>query len=39
MTIRTILAGVGGYLPERVVTNDMLSETVDTSDSWIRESQ
>ena len=37
MTIRSILAGVGGYLPERVVTNDALSETVDTTDAWIRE--
>src|SRR6201999_1507781 len=28
---------VGGYLPERVVTNDELARTVDTSDEWIRE--
>ncbi len=33
----SILAGCGGYLPERIVTNDALSETVDTSDTWIRE--
>ena len=28
---------VGGYLPERIVTNDELARTVDTSDAWIRE--
>jgi 3-oxoacyl-[acyl-carrier-protein] synthase-3 len=37
MSIRSILAGVGGYLPERIVTNDELSRTVDTSDEWIFE--
>ena len=37
MPPRSILAGCGGYLPERVVTNDELSRTVDTSDDWIRE--
>ena len=37
MPIRSILAGAGGYLPERVVTNDELARTVDTSDEWIRE--
>jgi 3-oxoacyl-[acyl-carrier-protein] synthase-3 len=37
MPVRSILAGVGGYLPERVVTNDELARTVDTSDEWIRE--
>ena len=37
MPLRSILAGVGGYLPERVVTNDDLARTVDTSDEWIRE--
>jgi 3-oxoacyl-[acyl-carrier-protein] synthase-3 len=36
-SLRSILAGVGGYLPERVVTNDDLARTVDTSDEWIRE--
>lgn len=34
---RSILCGVGGYLPERVVTNDELARTIDTSDEWIRE--
>ncbi|MEL6112336.1 MAG: beta-ketoacyl-ACP synthase III [Pseudomonadota bacterium] len=32
----TIIAGVGGFLPERVVTNAKLAKTVDTSDAWIR---
>ena len=35
--IRSILAGVGGYLPERVVTNDELARSLETSDSWITE--
>ncbi|RMG15105.1 MAG: ketoacyl-ACP synthase III [Planctomycetota bacterium] len=30
------VAGTGSHLPERVVTNDDLSETLDTSDEWIR---
>jgi 3-oxoacyl-[acyl-carrier-protein] synthase-3 len=34
---RTLLAGIGSYLPARVVTNDELAERVDTSDAWIRE--
>ncbi len=37
MSARSILSGVGGYLPERVVTNDELARTVDTSDAWIQE--
>jgi 3-oxoacyl-[acyl-carrier-protein] synthase-3 len=35
--MRSLLTGIGGYLPESVVTNDALAERVDTSDSWIRE--
>ena len=35
--VRSILAGIGGYLPRRIVTNDELAKTVDTSDAWIRE--
>ena len=31
------MAGVGGYLPARMVTNEELSRTVDTSDAWIVE--
>ncbi len=34
---RSRIVGTGGYLPERIVTNDELSRTVDTSDEWIRE--
>jgi 3-oxoacyl-[acyl-carrier-protein] synthase-3 len=30
-----VLLGVGGYLPERILTNEELSKTVDTSDEWI----
>ena len=37
MTGRSIVAGLGGYLPERVVTNEELSQRVDTSDAWIQE--
>src|SRR5262245_39205046 len=33
--VRTVIKGVGGYLPQRVVTNDDLAKMVDTSDSWI----
>ena len=33
--IRSILAGCGAYLPERVVSNTELAAQVDTSDSWI----
>lgn len=29
--------GTGGYLPEEVLTNEQISQTVDTSDSWIYE--
>src|SRR5262245_27218557 len=36
-TIHTRIAGVGHYLPERVVTNADLETTVDTSDQWIRD--
>jgi 3-oxoacyl-[acyl-carrier-protein] synthase-3 len=37
MPLRSILAGCGGYLPDRVVTNKELSLTVDTTDEWIHE--
>ena len=30
------IVGTGSYLPARVVTNDELSRTLDTSDEWIR---
>jgi 3-oxoacyl-[acyl-carrier-protein] synthase III len=35
VTLRTVVLGVGCYLPERVVTNDELAKTVDTTDEWI----
>ncbi|MCB0374929.1 MAG: 3-oxoacyl-ACP synthase, partial [Sinomicrobium sp.] len=31
------IAGLGYYVPERVVTNDDLSRLMDTNDAWIRE--
>jgi 3-oxoacyl-[acyl-carrier-protein] synthase-3 len=37
MAIRSILAGVGAYLPAQIVTNDELARKVETSDEWIRE--
>ena len=33
---RSILRGIGSYVPERKVDNQELSEKVDTSDEWIR---
>ena len=35
--VRALLAGIGGYLPRTVVTNDDLARSVETSDAWIRE--
>ena len=32
---RTIIRSVGAYLPARILTNDELAKTVDTSDEWI----
>lgn len=32
----SVLVGAGAYLPENCVSNDALSERVDTSDEWIR---
>jgi 3-oxoacyl-[acyl-carrier-protein] synthase III len=34
--IRTRLIGTGRYVPSRVVTNDELSQVIDTTDEWIR---
>ena len=36
-TLRSVVTGVGDYLPARIVTNDDLAKIVDTSDEWIRE--
>ncbi len=33
--IHSRIAGTGSYLPEKVLTNDDLAKTVDTSDEWI----
>ena len=32
---RSVVAGCGAYLPERVVTNEELAKRVDTSNEWI----
>ncbi|MBK8814512.1 MAG: ketoacyl-ACP synthase III [Methylococcaceae bacterium] len=37
MTKFSKILGTGGYLPEEIRTNDDISQTVDTSDSWIFE--
>ena len=36
MTKRSVVIGVGHYLPERVVPNAEFEKTLDTSDEWIR---
>ncbi|AYG96030.1 ketoacyl-ACP synthase III [Brevundimonas naejangsanensis] len=35
--IRSVVTGVGSFLPEQVVTNEDLAKIVDTSDEWIIE--
>jgi 3-oxoacyl-[acyl-carrier-protein] synthase III len=37
MGLRSVVTGVGAYLPERVLTNAELARRVDTSDEWIVE--
>ncbi|MGD8661645.1 MAG: 3-oxoacyl-ACP synthase, partial [Desulfobacterales bacterium] len=34
---RTVIRGTGRYVPPRLVTNDDLSNWMDTSDEWIRQ--
>jgi 3-oxoacyl-[acyl-carrier-protein] synthase-3 len=34
---RTVIRGTGRYLPPRLVTNDDLSQWMETSDEWIRQ--
>lgn len=34
---RSIIAGIGMYVPENVVTNEDLTRYMDTSDAWIQE--
>lgn len=35
--LRSKIAGIGSYLPEKVVTNADLMEVMDTTDEWIQE--
>ncbi len=35
MITRSVVAGCGAYLPERILTNAELARTVQTSDEWI----
>jgi 3-oxoacyl-[acyl-carrier-protein] synthase III len=35
--IRSKIAGIGHYVPERIVRNDDLTTVMDTSDEWIQE--
>ncbi|EAU55066.1 beta-ketoacyl-ACP synthase III [Mariprofundus ferrooxydans] len=38
MSLATVhITGIGGYLPERVLTNADLEKMIDTTDVWIRE--
>ena len=36
MTIRAVVAGIGHYLPQNIMTNADLEKIVDTSDEWIK---
>ena len=35
MVTRSVVAGCGAYLPERILTNEELARSVQTSDEWI----
>lgn len=35
-SIRSVIRGVGAYLPERILTNEEISLRLDTSDEWIQ---
>ena len=35
--IRSVIRGVGAYLPKRIMTNNDLAGLVDTTDEWIKE--
>ncbi len=37
MVMRSVITGCGSRLPDRVVTNEDLARTVETSDAWIQE--
>ncbi len=34
-TINAVITGIGGYVPDYILTNEELSRMVDTSDEWI----
>lgn len=34
-SLRSVITGTGSYLPEKILTNEVLAEMVDTSDDWI----
>ena len=34
--MRAAITAVGGYVPEKILTNHDLEKMVDTSDEWIR---
>ena len=34
-TLRSVILGCGGYLPARIVSNDELARSVETTDEWI----
>ena len=34
---RSVVRGIGSFLPERVLTNEELAKRLDTSDEWIRQ--
>ena len=35
--LKAVVTGVGAYLPKKILSNEELSKSVDTSDEWIRE--
>jgi 3-oxoacyl-[acyl-carrier-protein] synthase III len=35
--VRSVIRGSGGYVPEKILTNEALSRTIETSDAWIRQ--
>ena len=37
MSNRILMTGVGAYLPEKIITNEDLTQWVDTSDEWIKQ--
>ena len=34
--INAIITGIGGYVPDYILTNQELSRMVDTTDEWIQ---